>query len=178
MGLRARTLLTEERCFFITTTCYQHLPLLADATCFGILFDSFLFYNEKYKAKLLAYVFMNNHIHFIIFFQEETRLIDYMRDFKKFTSVKLREHLQATHPDQAWQIEYESRTQHFKIWADRYDDVFLYSRHICETKLAYIHNNPVRAGIVNQAIDYVYSSAAFYEGTREKSQLMHYRDVF
>ena len=78
MGLRNRTLLTEERCFFITTTCYQHLPLLFDTQCFSILFDSFQFYNEKYRAKLLAYVLMTNHIHFIIFFEEENYLIDYM----------------------------------------------------------------------------------------------------
>lgn len=149
-----------------------------DKTCFGILFNSFQFYNEQYKAKLLAYVFMNNHIHFIIFFQAETRLIDYMRDFKKFTSLKLREYLETIKPDQIWRVEYEKRSQHFKIWMDRYDDVYLYSRDVCETKIEYIHNNPIRAGIVTNAIDYAYSSAAFYEGKREKSQLMHYRDVF
>jgi putative transposase len=178
MGLRDRTLLTDERCFFITTTCHQHLPLLADKTCFTILFDSFQFYNNKYKAKLLAYVFMNNHIHFIIIFQEETHLMAYMRDFKKFTSLKLREHIETIEPDQLWRIEYETRRQHFKIWTDRYDDVYLYSRDVCETKIEYIHNNPVRAGIVANAIDYPYSSVAFYEGKREKSQLTHYRDVF
>ena len=29
-------------------------------------------------------------------------------------------------------------------------------------KLNYIHNNPIRAGMVNKAEDYVYSSAADY----------------
>ena len=169
MGLRNRSLLTEERCFFVTTTCHQHLSIPSDSICFSILFDSFLFYNEKYKAKLLAYVFLNNHIHFIIYFQEETRLIDYMRDFKKFTSLKLREHIVTAKPDQLWRIEHEKRTQHFKVWEDRYDDVYLYLRNICETKIDYIHSNPS---------DYPYSSAAFYEGKREKSQLMHYREVF
>ena len=178
MGLRNRRLLTEERCFFITTACYQHLPLLTDATCFGILFDSFQFYNERYQAKLLAYVLMTNHIHFIIYFDEQTRLMEYMRDVKKFTSLKLREHIEMTKPDQLWCIEHENRTQRFKIWEDRYDDVYLYSRSVCETKVDYIHNNPVRAGLVTNPSDYPYSSAAFYEGKRERSQLMHYRDVF
>ncbi|MVM34652.1 hypothetical protein GO755_31785 [Spirosoma sp. HMF4905] len=178
MGLRNRTLLTEERCFFITTTCYQHLPLLNDLACFNILFDSFKFYNEKYKAKLLAYVLMNNHIHFIIFFEVETRLIEYMRDFKKFTSLKLREHIQTQQVELVQSIGYEHRTQHFKIWTDRYDDVYLYTRDVCETKIEYIHTNPVRAGLVSDPLDYPFSSAAFYEGKRRKSQLMHYRDIF
>ena len=178
MGLRNRTLLTEERCFFITTTCYQHLPLLCDAGCFHILFDSFQFYNAKYEARLLAYVFMHNHIHFIIFFEKDNHLINYMRDFKKYTSLKLRERMQAERVDEMQIIAYEHRTQHFKVWEDRYDDVFLYSRRVCETKIDYIHSNPVRAGLVSDPVDYQYSSAAFYEGSRPQSALMHYRDLF
>ncbi|MBD2753291.1 transposase [Spirosoma sp. BT704] len=146
--------------------------------CFAILFDSFTFYNKKYEAKLLAYVFMHNHIHFILFFEEQTRLIDYMRDFKKFTPLKIREHIQVSQPNLVENIAYEHRLQHFKIWTDRYDDVYLYSRDVCEIKIEYMHNNPVRAGLVNNPIDYPFSSAAFYEGRREKSQLIHYRDVF
>ena len=178
MGLRNRTLLMEERCFFITTTCYQHLPLLFDKHCFSILFDNFQFYNGKYKANLLAYVLMSNHIHFVIFFEEAHQLIGYMRDFKKYTSLKLREYIQAQQVDQLTHINFEHRSQHFKVWEDRYDDVCLYSRDVCETKINYIHSNPVRAGLVNDPTDYPFSSAAFYEGKREKSQLIHYRELF
>jgi putative transposase len=178
VGLRNRTLLTEERCFFITTTCYQHLPLLFDTQCFSILFDSFQFYNEKYKAKLLAYVLMNNHIHFILFFEEANHLSNYMGDFKKYTSLKIREYMQILQSEQLQHIDYEHRSQPFKIWTDRYDDVYLYSRDHCETKITYIHNNPVKAGLVNDPVDYPFSSAAFYDGKREKSKLMHYRDLF
>lgn len=101
-----------------------------------------------------------------------------MRDFKKFTSLKLREHIETAKPNQLWRIEHEKRTQRFKIWEDRYDDVYLHSRSVCETKIDYIHNNPVRAGLVSNPSDYPYSSAVFYECKREKSQRMHYREVF
>ena len=178
MGLRNRTLLTDERCFFITTTCYQHLPLLSDAGYFSILFDSFQFYNQKYKAQLLAYVFMNNHVHFILFFEGENYLIDYMRDFKKYTSLKIRECLQMKQAEELPAIEYEHKGQHYKVWEDRYDDVFLYTRTVCETKIQYIHTNPVRAGLVNEPEDYPYSSAAFYAGLRPRSALVHYRELF
>ncbi len=154
------------------------MPLLFDVHCFRILFDSFKFYNEKYKAKLLAYVLMNSHIHFIIFFERDNHLIDYIRDFKEFTSLKLKEYIQAQQAEPLQNIEYEHRTQHFKVWTDRYDDVYLHSRDLCETKINYIHNNPVKAGLVSTPVDYPFSSAAFYEGKRAKSQLMHYRDLF
>ncbi|MCK8493459.1 transposase [Spirosoma sp. RP8] len=178
MGLRNRTLLTEERCFFVTTTCWHHQPLLFDNNCYKILFDSFAFYNQKYHARLVAYVFMTNYIHFIIVFLEKNHLIEYMRDFKKFTSLKLREYIQLTRPHFLDDIAYAYRTQHFKIWTDRFDDVYLYSRDVCETKIDYMHTNPVRAGMVNCAADYRYSSMAFYNGLRPQSQLLHYRELF
>ncbi|MFD2936986.1 transposase [Spirosoma flavum] len=86
------------------------MPLLFDAHCFNILFDSFKFYNEKYKAKLLAYALMNNHVHFIIFFEHDKHLINYLRDFKKFTSLKPREYIQIQQAEQLQHVEYEHRT--------------------------------------------------------------------
>ena len=39
-----------------------------------------------------------------------------------------------------------------------------YSNKFIEQKLNYIHQNPVKAGIVDKAEDYVYSSARNYAG--------------
>ena len=35
-----------------------------------------------------------------------------------------------------------------------------------DSKLNYIHNNPVKEGIVDNAIDYVYNSARDYSGKK------------
>lgn len=40
-----------------------------------------------------------------------------------------------------------------------------------EKKLEYIHNNPVRAGIVSRAEDYLYSSALDYSGEKGLLQI-------
>ncbi len=40
----------------------------------------------------------------------------------------------------------------------------IYSYKFFEQKLDYIHNNPVRAGIVSSPVDYIYSSARNYAG--------------
>ena len=178
MGLRDRSLTTEERCFFITITCFNRKHLLLDDICFQTILDNFRFYNETYKARLMAYVLLINHVHFVIYFEEENRLSDYMRDFKKFTSRTIRDHLLKNHTDLATSMVYEKRHQSFKIWDDRFDDVFLVSRDICETKINYIHNNPVNAGLVALPEDYPYSSAAFYLTDNKRSSLLDYREVF
>jgi putative transposase len=180
MGTKRISFSDDERCFFITTSCYQHKYLLFNKTCFDILLTNFHFYNARYQAKLLGYVLMSNHIHFIIYFQDRNFLSKYLRDFKKYSSLQLREYISKTHPEILLEIRYEHRTQHYKIWDDEFDDVVLFSREMCETKLTYMHQNPVRAGIVTEPADYVYSSAKFYEywHFNVQSELLHYLEVF
>jgi putative transposase len=179
MGLRNRNRFTDENCFFITSTCFEHKHLLFDEECYEILLDNIRFYNEKYKAKLVAYCFMINHIHLVVYFEEKNYLEEYMRDFKKYTSLKIRERIQETCPALLEEIKYEHRTQHFKVWEDRFDDIVLYTKAVCEVKIEYIHNNPLKAGLVDDPIKYKYSSALFYaKGGRVKSELLHYLDVF
>ena len=153
-------------------------PLLVSEPCCQILTQNFRFYNQQYKAALLAYVIMPNHLHFIIYFSEENKLSAYLRDFKKYTSLQIRTELQQSQPELARQLAYEHRSQHHKVWMDRFDDVCLYTRPVCETKLEYIHNNPVKAGLVADPLDYKYSSAKFYLGDQPLSELLDYREVF
>jgi len=102
-----------------------------------------------------------------------------MRDFKKYTSLKIRERIQNIKPELLEEIKYEHRDQHFKVWQDRFDDVVLYTKKVCEIKIEYIHNNPLKANLVDDPIKYKYSSALFYaRGKDKKSQLLHYLDVF
>ena len=49
-----------------------------------------------------------------------------------------------------------------KLWMPRFDDEAIRNREMFKTKLDYIHNNPVQAGIVDVPEDYKYSSARSY----------------
>ncbi len=178
MGLRGRNGLADENCFFVTTSCYQRQHLLVDEKCFILLTENLKFYCQKYKAHIVGYVFMVNHVHFIIYFESRNCLSAFMRDFKKYTSLQIRKHLEQTHHELIEGIRYSYKSQHFKIWEDRYDDVALYSRNVCEIKMEYIHHNPVKAGLVNDPIQYKYSSAAFYLADNKKSELLDYRELF
>ena len=166
MGLRNRTHLQYGQCFFVTTTCYLWQRLLAADTAKQIVADSLNFLTGKYKTHLLAYVIMPNHLHLVLFFPETNRLSDFMRDLKKYTSVKLRQHLEETFGVPFLEkLRFESRQQKFKVWMDRFDDLAITKADTLRTKIDYIHNNPLQAHwqLVQFPGDYLYSSASFYE---------------
>ena len=179
MPLRNRRGLINFNCFFITTTCYKWLNLLKNDGYYQLLYESIIFLNKKYKAQIIGYVFMKNHIHFIIFFEKNNSLSEYMRDLKKYTSGELRRMLEKEkHIELLNQIRYNLRKQKFKVWMDRFDDVIIKSSKVFFTKLQYIHYNPVREGLVQKPEDYKHSSASYYfKETEPLMPLLHYSEI-
>ncbi len=54
----------------------------------------------------------------------------------------------------------------FQLWQQYNQPILLDSNYLMEQKLNYIHNNPVKAGIVENPEDYLYSSAKDYAGMK------------
>jgi hypothetical protein len=54
------------------------------------------------------------------------------------------------------------------MWQDGNRPIELDNNFILQQKLYYIHNNPVEAEIVEEAVDYKYSSAKEYSGTKRR----------
>ena len=55
-----------------------------------------------------------------------------------------------------------SRNENYQMWTHENHPVVIYSPEFAGEKLDYIHNNPVRAGIVRKPEEYIYSSATNY----------------
>jgi hypothetical protein len=53
----------------------------------------------------------------------------------------------------------------YQVWQDRFDDVAVYSDEVLRTKIEYIHNNPVKAGLADSRDSYAYSSARNYDSS-------------
>ena len=54
--------------------------------------------------------------------------------------------------------------ERYQIWTHENHAEIVYSNQFMDSKINYIHENPVRAGIVERAEDYLYSSARNYAG--------------
>jgi len=56
----------------------------------------------------------------------------------------------------------ETERAEYKVWQDSFWEQSIYTEKFLKQKLDYIHLNPVRAGIVEAAEDYPYSSYRNY----------------
>ncbi|MCX2493939.1 transposase [Pedobacter sp. PF22-3] len=181
MGLRNRSSFLEKKCFFVTTSCYKHLKLIESDSCKLIIANSLNFVALKYKISILGYVIMPNHFHVLFHFNNENKLSDSMRDLKKFCAFEVRKYLESTQSLLLNLIRIENDKQVFKIWEDRFDDVWIGSKELLEIKLEYIHQNPLQShwNLSEYPENYKYSSAAFYLGNLENAiNITDYRDIF
>lgn len=182
MGLRNRHLYKEEKCFFVTTTCINWINLIEYSQCYQVLENSLNFVSEKYKASILAYVIMPNHLHLVVYFKEENKLSNFMRDFKKFTSTMIRKGIdKPCFSLLLSKLRTKKNNRAFQVWMDRFDDVYLNDKQLLERKIDYINLNPLQGkwSLVKQPSDYLYSSAAYYElGIQRNCIVSDYRNYF
>ncbi|MCB9257704.1 MAG: transposase [Chitinophagales bacterium] len=108
----------------------------------NLIAENLKYYAQKYELSILAYVIMPNHIHMILNFKRGSDRIAFMRDFKKFTSTQIRKEIELHEPEMLKKLFYTKGKQKFKIWQDRFDELFIISQDLFETKMQYIHNNP------------------------------------
>jgi REP element-mobilizing transposase RayT len=94
-----------------------------------------------------------------------------IRNFKNFTSKKFLEVLDNDSESRRDWIKlvfefhgkFKNKQDH-QVWTHENHAEEIYSQKFIEQKIEYIHNNPVRAGIVSRPEDYLYSSARNYAG--------------
>jgi len=167
MGRRGRSNLTEERFYFVTTTVVKFTPLFTNQQFCDILISNIKHYREKYKFVVLSFVIMPSHFHWVLIVNPKYGTIsDIMRDIKKFSAWQIFDILEECNNQNFLKIFQQSaegiKDQEKKLWMPRFDDEVIRNQQMFWAKLNYIHNNPVKAGLVNRVKDYKYSSARNY----------------
>lgn len=114
---------------------------------------------------------MSNHVHLLIR-SEKADLSGTLRDFKSFTSKEILKAIKEEGESRGeWMLEIfkiaairHKRNSDYQFWTHENHAIEIFSYKFVGQKVDYIHNNPVRAGIVNNAEEYIYSSARNYAG--------------
>ena len=136
-----------------------------------IVIQSFKYSIENKGLTIFAYVVMSNHVH-LIAQSNNGQLSATICDIKKFTSKSIIETIQ-TIPESrsiwilnqfSFNARQHSRNKSYQVWTHENHAVYLYSPKFIREKIDYLHNNPVRSGIVEKPEDYLYSSARYYAG--------------
>jgi putative transposase len=163
---------------FVTFTVVGWIDVFSRAMYKDIVVDS-LRYAMQHKGLLLyAWVVMTNHAHLIIS-SETNRLENIVRDVKKHTSKQIIKAIQENSEEsrKEWMLNLFSFTgrnnnnnKDFQFWKQDYHPITLDNGEKLQQRLNYLHENPVRSGLVWEPWHYRYSSAIDY-WTNEKGML-------
>ena len=163
MAIRYRL---EGSIYYITSVIYNRTKVFITPSFVIPIIDSLNYYRFQYSVEIIGYVIMHDHIHLLLYPEAEQAITDFMRDFKRFTSGRITRQAKVE-GKRDWvsmfeQAGTETERAEFKVWQDSFWEQDIYTEDFLKQKLNYIHLNPVRAGIVNNATDYPYSSARNY----------------
>jgi len=135
-----------------------------------IVIDSLKYCQHKKSLQIFGYVIMSNHIH-LIANSADGKLSETIRDYKKYTSsIIIKEILENSQESRkewmlnrfAFNAKQHSRNEKYQFWTHENHAIYLYTPKFTWEKLEYMHNNPVRAGIVQYPEHYLHSSARNY----------------
>lgn len=159
----------QSKPHFITATVIDWVDVFSRKEYRDCIIDSLDFCIKNKGMILYGYVIMTNHIHLIIQ-SEEGKLSDLIRDFKKFTAKTILNKIEnGVESRTDWMLKRfefacksHTRNEKYQFWQYGSHPEEIFSEKFMWSKLDYIHMNPVRAGIVSKASNYLYSSASNY----------------
>ncbi|RZJ73896.1 transposase [Flavobacterium sp.] len=131
-----------------------------------LFLESIRYCQENKGMDVFAYVIMPDHVHMII--QSRIGLLsDLLRDFKKFTSKKIVASMIATNDYRLdWMLKRfefavrrHTRNERYQFWENGNNPREIDTVHEMNEAIEFVHQNPVRAGFVESAEAYLYSSA-------------------
>lgn len=152
--------------YFLTFSIVDWIDIFSRKGYKDIIIDSLKYCVSAKGLIVYGYVIMTNHMHIIVR-SESGKLSDTIRDFKKFTAKKIIEAIQREPESRrewilhrlAWNASKHARNSNYQLWTHNNHAIQITSRPFFYQRLNYVHENPVRAGIVARAEDYLYSTA-------------------
>lgn len=122
--------------------CWLERPEIA-----RLIVDNFRHFDSQ-RYELIAYVVMPNHTHVLIRIFDGMTLSSIVHGWKSYTAKKIASALRAAGEPPA-----------LPIWQPEYWDRYIRNESHFNAAISYIHNNPVKAGLVNHESDWQWSSA-------------------
>jgi len=146
MGRRLRSQIKTPNLFFVTTTFVDRTRMLNEERLYDEV-ENLLFSVAFAKIdSLMGYILMPSHVHLLAGCSlGGLQLSEFMRSFKSLVARQV-------FPGVA------------SVWMKRFDDLIIKTDRQFQIKLNYIHNNPVRVGLVDSPVKWRWSSVRFWIG--------------
>jgi REP-associated tyrosine transposase len=163
----------DSRTLYITVVTKDRLPVFQTAALKIVACKAIDEARTSAGFLLFAYVIMPDHMHVLTDCPKTSadvlrsvkgltarRVIDYLKEHDYKTSlVKLRH--------EEWK-----RKHSYSLWQQEKNVFSVFSEAMFMQKVNYIHLNPVRAGLVDRAVDYRWSSARIWQKQPLEDELL------
>jgi putative transposase len=153
--------------YFITATVVNWNPVFIRPEYKQVVVESLKYCQENKGLRIHSWCIMANHVHMIVSATGKP-LSDILRDFKRHTATSILRLMDTNQNDKRRHYYLQEfreagmnncHNRSFQFWIQDNHPIELYSNNVIEQKIDYIHENPVKAGIVCAAKDYKFSSA-------------------
>ncbi|MEJ7645567.1 MAG: transposase [Chryseolinea sp.] len=167
----------QDKLYFVTLTVIHWLDVFIRKEYRDIFLETIRYCQKNKGLEVCAYVVMSSHIHMIIGRNSGPSLEGIIRDIKKYTSIKITEAIKANSEESRKELflwlfrkagALNSNNVKMQFWQQHNHPVELATNEMIDQRLDYIHDNPVKAGVVLSQEAYLYSSAINYAGLPEK----------
>ncbi len=159
--LRKGRVSIPRECYFVTTCTEDRKPVFQNPEAARIVVEALRWLRDEGRIRLLGFVVMPDHIHVALALRSRQECRSHERptdcgsDIPVATLAEIVESLKG----------FAGRQLHLHcgggppVWQDGYHDHRLRDRKDFRKRLDYMHDNPRRAGLVNHAAEYPYSTA-------------------
>jgi putative transposase len=157
MSDRRRQFNDQRYVHFLTFSVYRRRRLLDLDQPKRIVLGVLNHQLQAMAAKCVGFVLMPDHVHALIWLPQPSELRRFVHGWKRMSSFGIRRWYAEHAPN--YFTDFGSGD---KFWQPKSYVFHIYSERKLAEKLQYMHENPVRAGLVERAIDWAWSSARWY----------------
>ena len=156
----------QEGLYYLTFQVVGWADIFSRKIYRDIVINSFDYSRKNKGLEIFSYVIMTNHIH-LIARSTKGDLSGTVRDIKKHISKQVFKTInEISESRREWlelifkyHAKHNKRVGTMQFWTHENHAVELINNKMIDTRINYIHQNPIRAGWVQNEEDYLYSSA-------------------
>jgi len=152
--------------YYLTFTVLDWLPIFINEGSCKIITESLNFCHREKDLRINAYVIMPTHLHLIVFDSEfkPDRLSQTVAGFRRFTGHKMVRFCKAHLPSSfLCSLSASGRSdRQYQFWQQSRHPEAIWTHAFWQEKVAYLHDNPRRKGLVRGSTDWRFSSAAYW----------------
>jgi REP element-mobilizing transposase RayT len=165
-----------DACYLLTLNIVDKIDLFVRPAYKQVIADALNHFIRTQSLNLYSWCLMSSHLHLVLRTKDGSAPAYFERDFKKYTTPALLKTIEVEMDlRRDWMLqrfeEYSKslrRLEKFHLWQNCSSPFRIENGQprLLMDRIAHVHENPVREGIVDQPESYLFSSARDYAGIR------------